>query len=117
MEPKVTARNFDMTAKIRSYANDAINGLHKYFNNIVSADMTLTEEKFGHTAELRLTVYRDVLVAKGEAEKLFAAIDQCADKAKTQVLRYKGKLKEKDPEAVNQLETMTTKPSTDDVDI
>lgn len=117
MEPKVTARNFDMTAKIRSYANDSIDGLNKYFNNIVSADMTLTEEKLGHTSELRLTVYRDVLVAKGEAEKLFAAIDQSVDKAKSQLLRYKGKLKDKDPDAVNQLETATTKPSTDDVDM
>ena len=114
MKPKITARNFDLSDRIREHANSEVDGLDRFFNNIVSADLILSKEKINYTAELRLTVYRDLIAAGGEAADLFAAIDVAVDKAKSQLMRYKGKLKEKKPDEVNELSSSLTRPRTDD---
>lgn len=117
MKPKITARNFDLSDRIRDHANSEVDALDRYFNNIVSADLILTKEKINYTAELRLTVYRELLVGAAEAADLFAAIDVAVDKCKSQLMRYKGKLKEKKPDAVNELESAVTRPRTDEEDV
>ena len=117
MKLKITARNFDLSDRIHEHANKEVGGLERFFNNIVSADLTLTKEKVNYTAEVRLTVYRDVLVATGEASELFPAIDQAVDKAKAQLRKYKGKLKEKKPEEVNELASALARPNTDEDEV
>jgi len=116
MEPIITAKKIELTSRIRSHASHAVNNLGKFFNNIVSAEFILSKEKFRYQAELKLGVYRETISAKGEADDLFAAIDICVDRGKAQLLRYKSKLKDKDPSAITKLSDTSSKPATDAVD-
>jgi len=113
MEPQITARHLDLTPKIKDHARKALMHLNKFYENIVAEECILSKQKFMHSAEMRVTVYREIISASAENEDLFAAIDQCADKIKAQLNRYKGRLKEKDPTEVTNLATRTARPETD----
>ncbi len=117
MKPIITARHFDLSDKIRTHAGESINRLQRFFNNIISSEYFLTQDKKRYTVELKLSVYHDVISARAESHDLFAAIDQSAEKAERQLKRYKGKLKDKDPEAVTELSATNSKPQTDDDDL
>ncbi|MFQ5608430.1 MAG: ribosome hibernation-promoting factor, HPF/YfiA family [Candidatus Zixiibacteriota bacterium] len=113
MSSTITARHFDLTDRIRLHADESISRLAKFFNNIISSDLSLTLEKNRYTAELKLSVYHEVIHAKAESHELFLAIDQCSGKAERQLKRYKSKLKDKDPEAVAELSATNSRPRTD----
>lgn len=119
MQLRITARHFDLTPEIRKRANDAFNHLTKFFDRIVAADLYLTMEKSRYDVELKMTVFREVISAGAESHDLYAALDQCAEKAKTQLIRYKGKLKEKKPDEVSELSANLARPNSadDEVDI
>ena len=44
MKKKVTARHFDMTPEIKERAEEQIESLTKYFDNIISAEFILDAE-------------------------------------------------------------------------
>ncbi len=117
MQPRITARHFDLSDKIRIHAGDSINRLQKFFNDIISSEYFLTQNKNRFTVELKLSVYHDVISARAESHDLFAAIDQSADKAERQLKRYKGKLKDKDPVAITELSATSSRPKIDDDDL
>ena len=117
MQPRITARHFDLSDKIRTHVDESINRLQRFFNNIISSEYCLTQEKNRFTAELKVSVYHDVISARAESHDLFTAIDQSAEKAERQLKRYKSKLKDKDPEAITELSATNSKPQTDDDDL
>jgi len=117
MQLRITARHFDLTPEIRKRANDAFKHLTKFFDRIVSADLYLTMEKSRYDVELKLTVSREVISAGAESHDLYAAIDQSVEKAKTQLIRYKDKMKEKKPEVVTELAANLSRPNSDEDEV
>lgn len=119
MQPTITARHFDLSPRIRDHAITAVSGLTKFFENIVSGDITITLEKNRYTAEIRLTVYHDLITASATGHDLFPAIDQATDKARAQLLRYKGKLKDRSPEEITELSISRSRPNSneDELDV
>ena len=117
MQKMITARHFDLTPELREKAEAQIDGLTRYFDNIISADLILDVERHRRKAELRVRVYKDVLTGRGETDDMYNSIAMAVDKLKGQLKKYKGKLKEKKPERIADVTEETTRPITDDDEI
>jgi putative sigma-54 modulation protein len=95
MQVKITARHFDLTDNINSYAVDEIKRLEKYYDHIIDAELTMTIEKNRQIAELTVKVYKTTLTSKAKTYDMYLAIEQVVSKMETQIKRYKAKLKDK----------------------
>ena len=95
MQIKVTARHFDLTDNLNSYATDEIKRLEKYFDHIIDAHLTMSIEKNRQIADLSVKVYGTTLTSKAKTYDMYLAIEQVVSKMETQIKRYKAKLKEK----------------------
>ncbi|HOP07930.1 MAG TPA: ribosome-associated translation inhibitor RaiA [candidate division Zixibacteria bacterium] len=113
MQTIITARHFDLTDEMKAHAEGEIEGLTRYFDNIISAELILDKERHRRTAELRVKVYKDTLTGTGDTDDLYNSIGVAVDKVKAQLKKYKGKLKERRPEEIVETKDALTKPSTD----
>jgi len=113
MLKKITARHFDLTAEVKAKAEEEMEGLTRYFDNIVSAEMVLGAERHRRVAELKVNVYNQIITGTGETDDLYNSIDAAVDKVKTQLKKYKGKLKNRNPEEIAGLKEVLSQPSTD----
>ena len=96
----VSGRNIQVTDAIRTYAEEKISRVKKYFEHIIEIDITLSVEHsksegdihkadvllFGNGAKIKVTM---------EDKDLYAAIDKATDILERQVRKHKEKLKEK----------------------
>lgn len=95
MQIKVTARHFNLTDSLNSYANSEIKRLEKYFDHIIDAQLTMSIEKNRQIADLSVKVYGTTLTSKAKTYDMYLAIEQVVSKMETQIKRYKAKLKDK----------------------
>lgn len=114
MLKKISARHFDLTEEMKQKAEAEMDSLTRFFENIISADMVLDAERHRRIAELNVKVYNHTLSASGESDDIYNSIDMAVDKIKTQLKKYKGKLKDKNPEAISETIDHLTRPETDD---
>ena len=117
MQKMITARHFDLTPELREKAEAEMEGLTRYFDNIISAELILDVERHRRMAELKVKVYKEVLTGTGETDDMYNSIASAVDKVKGQLKKYKGKLKEKKPERVVDLTEAVTRPTTNDEDL
>ncbi|MFQ5499716.1 MAG: ribosome hibernation-promoting factor, HPF/YfiA family [Candidatus Zixiibacteriota bacterium] len=113
MQKSITARHFDLSPEMRSHAEQEIDGLTRYFDNIIAADMVLDTERHRRMAELKVKVYNSTISGSGDTDDMYNSIAVAVDKVKVQLKKYKGKLKDKRPEEITGLVDETTRPSTD----
>jgi putative sigma-54 modulation protein len=119
MKIKLTARHFDLTPEIRAHAEEELDGLNRFFEHIISAEMTMDLARHRRLAEIKIKVARDTLSGTGESDDLNKSISLAIDKVKVQLIKYKERLKEKDVDEIAATESAMTKPSTnpDEVDV
>ena len=100
----IKATGMELTPAIRQYAEDKINSLNKFFDNIVQADidvgMTTHHHRKGKIfyAEVNLHVPPHGKLERivKEEEDLYKAIDKVKDHFKVELERMKEKLRHKD---------------------
>ncbi|UCC44433.1 MAG: ribosome-associated translation inhibitor RaiA [Candidatus Zixiibacteriota bacterium] len=117
MQKSITARHFDLTPELRNHADIEIDGLTRYFDNIISAELILDKERHRQKAELKVKVYKETLAGTGETDDMYNSIAMAVDKVKGQLKRYKGKLKDKKPDRITDLTEETTRPRTNDEEL
>ena len=113
MLKKISARHFDLTEKVKEKAEDEMDSLTKYFENIISAEMILNSERHLHIAELNVKVYSQTLTGTAESDNLYSSIEISVEKVKSQLKKYKGKLKDKKQEEIAEVKDALTRPTTD----
>ena len=113
MQKKVTARHFELTPEIRQKAEEEMEGLTRYFDNIISADYVLDVERHRRIAELNVKVYNQIISGTGDTDDMINSIEVAADKAKAGLKKYKGKLKKRRPEEITETTEELTRPQTD----
>lgn len=113
MQKKVTARHFDLTPEIKATAEGEMEGLTRFFERIISAEYILDAERHRRIAELNVKVHGQTLSATVETDDIVTSMSQAADKVKSQLKKFKGKLKEKKPDEISELVDATTQPETD----
>jgi len=112
MQTTITARHFELTEEMKDRAEGEIEGLTRYFENIISAELILDKERHLRKAELRVKVYKETLTGTGDTDDLYNSIGQAVDKVKAQLKKYKGKLKDRRPEEIADIKDELTRPST-----
>ena len=112
MQKKISARHFDLSDGLKEKAEAEMDSLTKYYDNIISADFVLDKERNRNLAELKISVYNQTITASAESDDMFNAIITAVDKVRTQLLKYKGKLKDKRPDEITEAKDAHTKPST-----
>jgi len=96
MELQIESRHFKTTPAIQTKITEKLSKLERYFDGIhrVHVVLDIAEKGKRQTAELICTVAkRHTLVAHGEADDLYVAIDQAQEKMVTEMKKYKAKLR------------------------
>lgn len=93
MQKTFSVRHGEVPDRLREHAEREVEGLAKYFDRLVEADIVLDHEGgHRHVAEVRIHTSNDTHFAATEAGDWRTAIDQTIDKLRRQLKRHKGKL-------------------------
>jgi putative sigma-54 modulation protein len=92
MEITLSIRHGDAPDAMKEYVRREVQGLAKYFERIVEADITLDQEGHRSIAEVRMHSSNDTHFARSEAGDLRTAIDATVGKLRRQLKRHKEKL-------------------------
>jgi putative sigma-54 modulation protein len=92
MQVTLTVRHGDAADAIKSYVRSEVDGLSKYFDRLVEADIVLDQEGHRLIVEIRLHTSNDTHFASAEAGDFRTAIDRTVEKLRRQVKRHKGRL-------------------------
>lgn len=95
MRIDVVGKHLEITEAIRKYAESKAEKLLKYFSGTQQIRIYLeTGKKSDFTCEIAVDVVKHKdFIAHATAKDLYAAIDECVDKAQRQVHDFKEKLR------------------------
>jgi putative sigma-54 modulation protein len=80
---------------LRTYVTDKVEHLGRYFDGIVGVEVILDTQRERHICELVAHLVRKkIVIATGQADDIYAAVDRSVDKLKRQLRRHKGRLRE-----------------------
>lgn len=97
MKINVTERNIEISEALRDYTVTKVRKLGRYFDGIVSVDVTLQVEKERECCEMVAHLIKNKIVkATAETKDLYESVDSALGKIKRQIKKYKGKIKDKD---------------------
>lgn len=113
MNIEITARHFDLTPELKEHVEKEVAGLTRYFENIIYSEVILDVEKYRQTAEIKARVYKDIITGKADSDDMYASIEMAIDKVKSQLKKYKEKLKARRPDEIIETVEKATKPETD----
>jgi len=92
MRLSVKGRNLEVTDALRRYAEEKVQRLTKYLEQIVAAHVVLAIEKHRQIAEVTLRVRELTIRAEESTDDLYSSIDLVAEKLERQILRYKERI-------------------------
>jgi putative sigma-54 modulation protein len=116
MKVSITARHFDLTSELKSFVEEELDKLVRYFDHIVSANAVLEVEGYRQRSEITLKVAGTKLTGTGQSDDMYISIEESVDKLKTQLKKYKGKLKNRKQKEVAE-DKKTPPPLTSDDDV
>lgn len=93
MNITTTARHYELTPALKDYAERKVLNLKKYFEQIGTAQITFSLEKYRHAVEISVHVNGREFNSKEESEDMYTSIDRVVDKLERQILKHKGKIK------------------------
>lgn len=95
MEINKQAINFDADSKLMEFVDKKIFKLETFYDNIVSADVSLKLEKTGQiqdkVAEIKVNVPGSTLVAKETSKSFEESVDLGTNSLRRQLIKYKMK--------------------------
>lgn len=92
MQTTCSTRHGEVSDALKDYVQSEVEGLSKYFERLVEADIILDQEGHRHIAEVRIHSSNDTHFASSEAADMRTAIDATVGKLKRQLQRHKEKL-------------------------
>jgi len=100
MHITVRGHNIDLTEALKSYAQEKVQKIDKFFDNIQEATVELN---FSHTsskdrrqiAQITIWVAGAIMRAEEASEDMYASIDMAVDKIERQLIKYKDKMHDK----------------------
>ena len=101
MNLNITGKDFELTDSIKSYINEKISKLEKYFGSDFDAVATLKIEGNNQVAEIRVNIASETFKAEAASKDLYASIDKDIEILEGQIRKSKTK---KDKQ--NMLETI-----------
>jgi len=93
-----TFRHMEPSEELRSYVEEKIEKLKKYFDAPVDAHIVLKVEKFRHIADMTLSSDGNTVKAVEQTDDMYSSLDQVMDKIEEQLRRLISRRKEYRPE-------------------
>ena len=94
MEISCTFRRMEPSTELRSYVEDKVYKVKKYFDSPAEANIILTIEKFRHIADMTISIDGYNIKAVNESGDMYSSIDQAMDKIEEQLRRLMSRKKE-----------------------
>lgn len=94
MKTTFTARHFEPSPELHTYAEEAVQKLDQFYDRILTCDIILkpvADDEDPHLAELNVKVPQKLINAKEQAASYELAINQVVDNASRQLKKYKKK--------------------------
>ncbi len=85
----------EMTEALQDYVKNKVERVSKYLENIKEADVTLSVEKYRHSAEVTIKANGITINGEEETDDMYCSIDRVMDKIERQVKKYKEKIRHK----------------------
>lgn len=101
MQTTFQARHFKAPDSLKKYAIDEVNRLNKFYDGIVSCDITLIQEKSTQIAEMAMKVSNGLLKAKESSDDFYKSIDLAVEKLRRQLKKHKAKLRNYSHDKIN----------------
>lgn len=92
MQILLSVRHGETPDSLKTYVHDQVEGLAKFFDRLVEADVHLDQEGHRHIAEIRIHSSNDTHFASTEAADWRSAVDGTVVKLRRQLKRHKEKL-------------------------
>lgn len=92
MKIMFSSRHADLPDALKEYAQREVEGLSRYFERLVQADITLNQEGHRNIAEILIRSSTDAHYARSEDLDMRTAVDGALAKLKRQLQRHKEKL-------------------------
>lgn len=109
MQVNIKGKNVELTESLKDYARKKIEKISKYFDHIISGDITFSTERQMHIVEVNISVNGEVLRGKEKTGDMYSSIDKVVDKLETQIKKIKDKYNKK-----HNVESIRTKNLTQD---
>lgn len=93
MRINFTARHFKAPEDLKSYAQNEVKKLKKFYDGIIDCDIILNYIKEQQIAEIKINVYNSVLSVSENSEDIYKSIDQAVSKLERKLKKYKTKLR------------------------
>ncbi|MBC7345680.1 MAG: ribosome-associated translation inhibitor RaiA, partial [Clostridia bacterium] len=94
MKVRIVERYSSDSDVLKEYVLKKVDGLSRYFDQIISIDAILDVERGRHRVELvGHLVNRKIVKAEVETGDMYASVDQAVDKLQRQLVRYKEQLR------------------------
>jgi putative sigma-54 modulation protein len=107
---KFTGRNLDITDAMKSYTEDKLSKLERFFDHIIDAKVIMS---YNHTrnvdparVEVQVNVPSGIVRAEENGQDTYAAVDKAVDKLERQLKRFKDRLREKKAQVAPPTETV-----------
>jgi putative sigma-54 modulation protein len=94
MQITIKGRHWKVTPEFREYAEQRIEKMQRYFSHLISAQLTVTEERYRHQAELRIFGNGFDLTGKAQDPDPKAALDAVLEKQERALKRRKEQIKD-----------------------
>ena len=91
---EITGRNLDITDAMRTYAEEKLSRLTRFFDNVVDAKITMSYRQGRAepaTVEVQVNVPNGMIRAEESGADTYAAVDLVVDKLERQLKRFKGR--------------------------
>ena len=84
----ITGKNIEVTAGLRSAVEEKIGKLDKYFNDEVTANVTLSVEKERQKIEVTIPIKGNIIRAEEVSNDMYVSIDLVEEIIERQMRRY-----------------------------
>lgn len=91
MKLEITGRGFDITDRVRDFADSKIEKIKKHLEDIRDATLVLSVEKYRNKAELKFLSEKHVFHGSFEAPDMLQSIDRVIERVENQVRKFKDK--------------------------
>lgn len=86
-----TGRHVEVSDALRTFAQERLQKMATYLEDIIDVHVILSVEKHRHLAEITLKTRRDELVASAETDDMYMSLSQTLEKLETQAHRHTGR--------------------------
>lgn len=93
MQAQFSFRHMESSNALRTYAEERLTKINRYFSDPLKVHCTLSVEKFNHVAQFDVTLRNGLQLHSSEStENMYSSIDMALAKMERQVRRYKDRI-------------------------